>query len=208
MEDFEEARDKILMGVARRSRVIPEKEREMTAYHESGHALLHYFLKNSDPLHKVTIIPHGRALGMAISLPEKDTYSRSKGWLLDRITIMMGGYAAEKIIYQETTSGAQSDIEQATNIARKMVCEWGMSEVLGPIAYGQKDEPIFIGKEIAQHKDYSEATATKIDQEINKIITASLNNAISLLEKNKDKLTLLTKTLMEKETLDDMQIRE
>ncbi len=149
------------MGVARKSRVIPPKEKKMTAYHEAGHALLHYYLENADPLHKVTIIPHGRALGMAISLPESDAYSRNRAWLLDRVTIAMGGYAAESIVYGQTSTGAQADIEQATDIARKMVCEWGMSETLGPIAYGQKEEPIFIGKEIARHKDYSEETAAE-----------------------------------------------
>ncbi len=127
MDDFEEARDKMLMGIARKSKVIPPKEKQMMAYHEAGHALLHYYLKNADPLHKVTIIPHGRALGVAFSLPEDDTYSRSQAWLIDRITIAMGGYAAERIIYDETTTGAQNDIEQATEIARRMVCEWGMS---------------------------------------------------------------------------------
>ena len=131
MDDFEEARDKTLMGVARKSKVIPPRERQMVAFHEAGHGLLHYFLKNADPLHKITIIPHGRALGVAFSLPEDDSYSRNKGWLLDRITIAMGGYAAEKLMLNETTTGAQNDLEQATDLARRMVCEWGMSDVLG-----------------------------------------------------------------------------
>ena len=207
MDDFEEARDKTLMGIARKSKVITPKEKKMTAYHESGHALLHYFLDNADPLHKVTIIPHGRALGMALSLPESDDYSKRKGWLVDRITIGMGGYAAELIVYGETSTGAQNDIEQSTQIARRMVCEWGMSDIFGPIALGQKEEPIFIGKEIARHKDYSEDTAQKIDEEVSKIIQSALKRARDLLIENKDKLELLATTLISKETLDDFDVR-
>jgi len=208
MIDFEEARDKILMGIARRSKVIPPDVKKMTAYHEAGHSLLHYYLRNADPLHKVTIVPHGRALGVAFSLPEADTYSRSKGWLEDRIVISMGGYAAEDIIFQESTTGAQNDIEQATDIARKMVCEWGMSANLGAVAYGQKEEPIFIGKEIARHKDYSEETAMKIDHEVKTIVDSGLKRACSLLTEHKDELELLAKTLLEKETLDDDEVRK
>jgi cell division protease FtsH len=208
MEDFEDARDKTMMGIARKSKVIPPKVRRMTAYHEAGHALLHYYLKNADPLHKVTIVPHGQALGVAFSLPESDTYSRSEGWLHDRITITMGGYAAEEIIFQENTTGAQNDIDQATEIARRMVCEWGMSKSLGPIAFGQKEEPIFLGKEIARHRDYSNETAEQIDREIRSIVETSLKNAKDLLTEHKDHLELLATTLVEKETLDDAQIRE
>jgi cell division protease FtsH len=208
MIDFEEARDKMLMGIAKKSKIIPPKEKAMTAYHESGHTLLHFYLKNADPLHKVTIIPHGRALGMALSLPESDIYSRSEGWLVDRITIAMGGYAAEKLIYNETSTGAQSDIEQATDIARRMVCEWGMTKTLGPIAFGQKEEPIFIGKEIARHKEYSEETAQKIDKEIEKIISSCLANAEEILNENKNSLKLLAETLITRETLDGDEVRE
>jgi cell division protease FtsH len=170
--------------------------------------LLHYYLKNADPLHKVTIVPHGQALGVAFSLPETDAFSRSVGWLRDRIAIIMGGFAAEQIIFGETTTGAQNDIEQATDIARKMICEWGMSAALGPIAYGQKEEPIFLGKEIARHKDYSEETARAIDQEVRAIVEEGAGRAKSLLTENKDRLVLLAKTLIEKETLDDAQVRE
>ena len=184
------------------------KEKQMVACHEAGHGLLHYYLKNADPLHKITIIPHGRALGVAFSLPEDDAYSRNKGWLLDRITIAMGGYAAEKIIYDETTTGAANDLEQATDIARRMVCEWGMSEPLGPVAYGQKEEPIFLGKEIARHKDYSEETARAIDAEIKKIVEGALAEADRLLTEHKDKLQKLSETLIVKENLDDDEIRE
>src|SRR5208337_3327478 len=161
--------------------------------------------KNADPLHKITIIPHGRALGVAFSLPEDDAYSRNKGWLLDRITIAMGGYAAEKLMLNETTTGAQNDLEQATELARRMVCEWGMSEVLGPIAYGQKEEPIFLGKEIARHKDYSEDTARAIDEEIKKIVESSLQQANQILVEQKAKLKLLAETLLVKENMDDDQ---
>jgi cell division protease FtsH len=207
MEDFEDARDKILMGIARKSKVIPKKEKEMTAYHESGHALLHYFLKYADPLHKVTIIPHGRAGGVTFSLPENDARYKSKGWLIDRIVIAMGGYSAESLVYNETTTGSMMDIEQATNLARKMVCEWGMSKKLGPISYGQKEEPIFIGKEIARHKDYSEETAQEIDNEIKKIIEECLVKSDNILKENREKLDLLANTLVEKETLDDKEIQ-
>jgi len=208
MEDFEEARDKILLGIARRSRVISAEEKRMTAYHEAGHALMHYYLKNADPLHKVTVIPHGRALGLALSLPEKDIYSRSKGWLLDRIKIAMGGYVAEQLIYSETSTGTKNDIEQATEIARKMVCEWGMSEELGFIAFGQEDEPIFLGKEIARHKDYSEETAKRIDLEVEKLLKTCLEETRNILNEHKDQLKLLAETLVAKETLADIEIRE
>ncbi len=207
MDDFEEARDKGLMGIARKSKVIPPKEKQMVACHEAGHGLLHYYLKNADPLHKITIIPHGRALGVAFSLPEDDTYSRNQAWLTDRITIAMGGYAAERIVYDETTTGAQNDLEQATDIARRMVCEWGMSALLGPIAYGQKEEPIFLGKEIARHKDYSEETARAIDGEVKRIVEAGLADAERLLREHRDHLQLLSDTLLVKENLDDDQIR-
>lgn len=208
MDDFEEARDKILLGVARKSRVISDEDKRMTAYHEAGHALLHYYLKDVDPLHKVTVIPHGQALGLSMSLPEKDSYSRSKGWLMARIKVAMGGYVAEQLIYQQTSTGTKNDIEQATNIARKMVQEWGMSEKLGFIAFGQEDEPIFLGKQIAQHKDYSESTAQKIDEEVQQILKECMSEVEKLLLDHKDQLTLLAETLVEKETLDDREIRE
>jgi len=208
MMDFEDARDKAMMGIARKSKFIPPKVKEMTAYHEAGHALLHYYLKNADPLHKVTIVPHGQALGVAFSLPETDAYSRSEGWLRDRITITMGGYVAEDLVFHESSTGSQNDIEQATDIARKMVCEWGMSRTLGPIAFGQKEEPIFLGKEIARHKDYSEETARLIDSEVKLIVEDGLSGAKQILAKRKEQLILLARTLVEKETLDDSQVRE
>jgi cell division protease FtsH len=207
MSDFEEARDKILMGVARKSLAVSDKERRMTAIHEAGHALLHYFLKNADPLHKVTIVPHGRALGMALSLPEEDSYSRTRGWIEDRIAICYGGWIAEKIIYNETTTGTKQDLEQATDMARRMVCEWGMAEELGPVTYGQEDEPIFLGKEIARHKDYSEETAQRIDGEVRKILDATRERAFAIIDDHKPELEKLADALISRETLIDEEVR-
>jgi cell division protease FtsH len=207
MPDFEEARDKILMGVARKTLVVSDKERRMTAIHEAGHALLHYFLKNADPLHKVTIVPHGRALGMAMSLPEEDSYSRTRGWIEDRIAICYGGWIAEKIFYDETTTGTKQDIQQATDMARHMVCEWGMAEELGPVAYGQEDEPIFLGKEIARHKDYSEDTAQRIDHAVKRILGRAQALAQEILETHKPELEKLADALLIRETLVDDEVR-
>ena len=208
MPDFEEARDKVLMGVARKTLVVSDKERRMTAIHEAGHALLHYFLKNADPLHKVTIVPHGRALGMALSLPEEDSYSRAKGWIEDRIAICYGGWLAEKLFYSETTTGTKNDIQQATEMARNMVCEWGMAEELGPVAYGQEDEPIFLGKEIARHKDYSEDTAQRIDRAVREILDRARENAAQILESRKTELEKLADALLARETLIDEEVRQ
>ncbi|MCL2180382.1 MAG: ATP-dependent zinc metalloprotease FtsH [Treponema sp.] len=207
MSDFEEARDKVLMGVARKTLVVSDKERRMTALHEAGHAILHYYLKNSDPLHKVTIIPRGRALAMALSLPEEDSYSRSKGWLEDRIAICYGGWLAEKLFYDETTTGTKNDIQQATEMARNMVCEWGMADDLGPVAYGQEDEPIFLGKEIARHKDYSEDTAQRIDKAIKDILDRALNNAKEIITSKKADIEKLADALLSRETLIDEEVR-
>jgi cell division protease FtsH len=207
MEDFEEARDKLLMGVARKSKVFTHEEKLKTAYHESGHALLHYYCEHADPLHKVTIVPRGRALGLAMSLPEKDAYSRGRGWLLDRIKIAYGGFVAEEMFYRETTTGTQNDLKQATELARRMVTEWGMSRI-GPVAFGQEDEPIFVGKEIARHKDYSEHTAQAIDDEVNHILNECLTEARSILEEHRDQLVSLAQTLVERETLSDAEVRD
>mgnify|MGYP005840962703 CR=1 FL=1 len=207
MQDMEEARDKVLMGVARTSMAISEEDKRATAYHESGHALLHYYLQHADPLHKVTIIPRGRALGVAFSLPEKDSFSRNKEQILDQMVILYGGYAAEEIIYSQTTTGTSNDIKQATALARKMVCEWGMAEEVGPVAYGQEDEPIFLGKELARHKDYSEDTAMRIDRAITRILSEARNRALSILTEHKDQLVALTEELIRKETLLDEEIR-
>jgi len=208
MDDFEDARDKILMGVARTSLVITDDEKRATAIHEAGHALLAYYLKHADPLHKVTVVPRGRALGLTLSLPEKDVYSRSRSWLEDRIAIMYGGFAAERLIYGETTTGTAQDIRQATDFARKMVCEWGMADAMGPVAYGQEEEPIFIGKEIAQHKDYSEDTAMRIDEAIKRILESALLRVTAILTEHRDQLERLADALVTRETLEDADVRE
>ncbi|MDR2663314.1 MAG: ATP-dependent zinc metalloprotease FtsH [Treponema sp.] len=207
MSDMEEARDKVLMGVARKTLVVSDRERRMTAIHEAGHALLHYFLKNADPLHKVTIVPHGRALGMAMSLPEEDSYSRTRGWIEDRMVICYGGWGAEKLFYNETTTGTKQDLEQATEMARRMVCEWGMAEELGPVTYGQEDEPIFLGKEIARHKDYSEETARHIDEAVKNILNAALARAQDILASHKTELEKMADALLARETLVDEEVR-
>lgn len=207
-EEFEEARDKILMGVPRNSIIMPQKEREMTAAHEAGHTLMYYFLKNVSPLHKVTIIPRGLALGVTIGLPKEDSYCHTKSYLEDQLVIFYGGYAAETVLYNETTTGTQNDIQRATEIARSMVCQWGMDCEIGAVSYGQEDEPIFMGKEIARHKEFSEYTAQQIDKAVKSILDEAKNTAIKLLIENKDKLELLSKTLLEKETMDDTEIRE
>jgi cell division protease FtsH len=207
MDNIEMARDKVMIGVARASKFMSEEDKKATAYHEAGHTLLHYHLKNVDPLHKVTIIPHGRALGLTISLPESDAYTLNRSKLVDRIKITMGGYVAEDIVYGETTTGTSNDIQQATNIAKRMVTEFGMSS-LGFINLGEKDEPLFLGREIAQHKNYSEETARIIDTEMRKILDSCLNETREILTKHRDELDKLTEELVLKETLDDAEIRE
>lgn len=207
MEDFEKGRDKLLLGVAKYSKVMTPDEKKATAYHESGHALLHYYLKHLDPLHKVTIIPHGRALGLTISLPERDAYTKNRSMLTDWIKVCMGGYVAEDIIYSETTTGTSNDIKQATEIARRMVTEWGMSE-MGFIGFGKDDEPLFLGREIAQHKDYSDETARKIDAAVSKILEDAMADTRKILTEHRDQLDQLTDALIEHETLDDVEIRK
>lgn len=207
MDDFEQARDKIILGVARESKFMTEDEKRATAYHEAGHTLLHYYLKNVDPLHKVTIIPHGQALGLTISLPEKDQYTLRESYLKDRIIICMGGYVAEDIVYGETTTGTSNDIKQATNLARRMVTEWGMS-ALGFINLSNEGEPLFLGREITQHKDYSDTTARRIDEEVEKILDECLSRTRQILTQHRDQLDRLTEELVVRETLDDAQIRE
>ncbi len=207
MDDFEKARDKILLGVARESVYMTDEEKRATAYHEAGHTLLHYYLKNADPLHKVTIIPHGRALGLTMSLPEKDAYTKNRSFLEDRIKICMGGYVAEDIVYGETTTGTSNDIKQATQMARRMVTEWGMS-ALGFVSLSDDDEPLFLGREIARHKDYSEETARRIDEEVGKILSRCMDDTRDILTTHRDQLDALTEALVQRETLDDKEIRE
>lgn len=206
MDDMEQARDKVLLGVARKSFSMTDDEKLATAYHEGGHTLLHYYLQHLDPLHKVTIIPHGRALGLTVSLPERDPYTKNRSMLTDWIKVCMGGFVAEELIYGETTTGTSNDIKQATNTARRMVTEWGMSD-LGFINLADEDEPLFLGREITQHKDYSETTATRIDSEVNKILDSCLNDARQIMRDHRDQLEKLAHELVVKETLDDAEIR-
>ncbi len=206
MDDFEEAKDKVLMGVERKSMIISEDEKRNTAYHEAGHTLVAKLLPGTDPIHKVTIIPRGRALGLTQQLPLDEKHTYSKDYLMNNITVLMGGRVAEELIFQHTTTGAGNDIERATELARKMVCEWGMSERLGPLAFGKKEEQIFLGREIAQHKDYSEKTAIEIDEEITSIVTQCYERSKKLLSENIDILKRLAETLLEREVLDGDQI--
>ncbi|NLK14042.1 MAG: ATP-dependent metallopeptidase FtsH/Yme1/Tma family protein [Spirochaetales bacterium] len=206
MAELEEARDKILLGVARKSRVMTEEEKRATAYHEAGHALLHYHLKNLDPLHKVTIIPHGRALGVTISLPERDAYTKNYSSLHDWIKVTMGGYVAEELVYGETTTGTSNDIKQATQIAHRMVTEWGMSD-LGFINLSDESEPLFLGRQITQRKDYSEETARRIDEEMRKILDSAMAETRRILGEHRNQLDTLTEALIEHETLDDNEVR-
>ena len=206
MADLEQAKDKVLMGVERKSMIISLEERRMTAFHESGHTLVARMIPGTDPIHKVTIIPRGRALGLTQQLPIDEKHTYPKDYLLNNITIMMGGRAAEELVLNHQTTGAGNDIERATEIARKMVCEWGMSEKLGPLAFGKKEEQIFLGREFAQHRDYSEETARLIDNEIRTIVTHSYEKAKDILQRNMAALHQLANSLLEKEVLDGRQI--
>jgi len=206
MVDMEQAKDKVLMGVERKSMIIPLEERKITAYHEAGHTLVAKMTPGTDPIHKVTIIPRGRALGLTQQLPIDEKHTYPKDYLLNNITVMMGGRAAEELVLNRQTTGAGNDIERSTEIARKMVCEWGMSEKLGPLAFGQKEEQIFLGREFTQHRDYSEETAKMIDQEIRTIVTQSYEKARNILIQNMGTLHKLANTLLEKEALDGQQI--
>jgi len=201
MGDFEYAKDKVLMGAERKSMVISDNEKRVTAYHEAGHALIAKLLPGTDPLHKVTIIPRGRALGLTQQLPtdEKHTYPRQ--YLLNSIVILLGGRAAEALVLNDFTTGAGNDIERATDLARKMVCEWGMSDEMGPLAYGKKEEQIFLGREFAQHKDYSEETAERIDKEVSRIVEEGYDKAKQLLGDNIDILHGIANELLVKESL-------
>jgi len=204
--DLEEARDKVLMGPERKSVLISDKDKEVTAYHESGHVLVAKFTKGSDPVHKVTIIPRGRALGLTSYLPLEDKYTYTREYLIAMITYALGGRAAEDIIYHEISTGAGNDIERATELARKMVCEWGMSEKLGPLNYGSKHQEVFLGRDFGRMRDYSEETAVAIDSEVRHIVMTCMQEAKRILTENIDILHRLAKTLVERETLDNMEI--
>jgi cell division protease FtsH len=206
MYDFELAKDKVLMGVERKSMLLSDEEKKNTAYHEAGHALVAAMLPHSDPLHKVTIIPRGMALGVTMQLPTDDRHNYYKNYLETSIAILMGGRLAEEMFLDSMSTGAGNDIERATELARKMVCEWGMSD-LGPLTFGKKEEQIFLGREIAQHRDYSEATAVKIDAEVQKLVKRGYDSAKDLLSANRDVLVRIALALIEREVLDAAQIK-
>jgi cell division protease FtsH len=204
--DFELAKDKVLMGVERKSLLLTDEEKKNTAYHEAGHALVAAKMPHSDPLHKVTIIPRGMALGVTMQLPVDDRHNYYKNYLETQIAILMGGRIAEEMFLNVMSTGAGNDIERATDMARKMVCEWGMSE-LGPLTFGKKEEQIFLGREIAQHRDYSEDTAIKIDQEVRKLVNSGYNTAKQILAGNRDTLEKMARALIEREVLDANEIK-
>ncbi|MCL6567222.1 MAG: ATP-dependent zinc metalloprotease FtsH [Acidobacteriia bacterium] len=204
--DFEMAKDKVLMGVERKSMILSDEEKRNTAYHEAGHALVAAMIPEADPLHKVTIIPRGMALGITMQLPIDDKHTYTKDFLEAQLAVLMGGRAAEEIVLGKLTTGAGNDIERVTDLARQMVCEWGMSE-LGPLTFGKKEEAIFLGREIAQHRDYSEDTAIRIDQEVKKIVTAAYDRAREILRTNRSALDRIAQALLEREVLDANEIR-
>jgi cell division protease FtsH len=206
MGDFELAKDKVLMGAERKSMVISNEEKRVTAYHEAGHTLVGLKVPNADPVHKVTIIPRGMALGVTQQLPEGDRHNFSEEYLLGQIAILMGGRIAEDTFLGSITTGASNDIERGTELARAMVCEYGMSE-MGPLTFGKKEEQIFLGREIAQHRDFSEETAIKIDEQVKKIITAQYERAKSIIQENRDVMVRLAEALLERESLDGVEIR-
>src|SRR5690242_18162609 len=201
MYDFELAKDKVLMGAERKSMLLTDEEKKVTAYHEAGHAIVAALMPHADPLHKVTIIPRGMALGVTMQLPETDKHNYTLDYLETRIAVMMGGRLAEEIFLNQMSTGAGSDIESATDMARKMVCEWGMSS-LGPLTFGKKDEQIFLGREIAQHRDFSEETAKHIDAEVRRFVNQGYDNAKKLIEGNRDILVRIAEALLEREVLD------
>jgi len=206
MADFEEAKDKVMMGKERRSMIISEEEKRNTAFHEAGHALVAKLLPNTDPIHKVTIIPRGVAMGLTQQLPIDERHNYSREYLLDTLAILMGGRVAEELFLNTITTGAENDIYRATELARKMVCCWGMSEKLGPVSFSKSDDQVFLGKDLVQHKEYSEHTALEIDQEVKRLIQENMQRAKRLLQENRDILFALAQALLEKEVLDGAEI--
>ncbi len=207
MADFEEAKDKVMMGLERKSMILSEEEKRTTAYHEAGHALVARLLPGTDPVHNVTIIPRGRALGLTQQLPQDERHTYPKEYLLNNIAILMGGRAAEEIVFGHQTTGASNDIERATQLARRMVCEWGMSERMGPLSFGKMDDQVFLGREIVQHhRDYSEQTAIQIDEEVRRIVEENYRKAKEILENHREILEAVAGALLEKETLENQDI--
>lgn len=208
LELLEKAKDKIMMGAERKSMIINDKEKEVTAYHEAGHALIARLLPDTDPVHKVTIIPRGRALGLTMQLPVDEKHTHSKTYLENTICILFGGRIAEKLVFNEITTGAGNDLERASGLARKMVCEWGMSDELGPLVYGKKEEQIFLGREISQNRDFSEETARQIDSAVRAIIDKASKQVTELLTEYRDILNTMSEMLLEKETIGLADIEE
>jgi cell division protease FtsH len=204
--DFEMAKDKVLMGAERKSMVLTDEEKRTTAYHEAGHALMAKLLPGTDPVHKVTIIPRGRALGVTMQLPTDDRHNYSKDFLYNNLAILMGGRVAEELVLHDVTTGAGNDLERATDLARKMVCEWGMSEKLGPLTFGRKEEEIFLGREIGSKRDFSEQVALEIDHEVRRLVTENYERAKRILTDNMTSLKALAEALLEKEVLDALEI--
>jgi cell division protease FtsH len=207
MLDFEFAKDKVLMGTERKSMIISDAEKRVTAVHEAGHALLTVLLPGADPIHKVTIIPRGMALGLTQQLPVDEKHNLSRAYLEDQIAILLGGRIAEELTTGNVTTGAGNDLERVTDLARRMVCEWGMSQSMGPLTFGKKEEQIFLGREIAQHQDYSEDTAIKIDQEVKGIVTTQYERALAVLTGHRDELVRIADSLLVHEVLDGDQVR-
>ena len=206
MVDFEDAKDKVMMGVERKSLILTENDRRITAYHEAGHALVAKLLPDADPIHKVTIVPRGRALGTTHQLPVDEKHNYSKDYITTQLVILLGGRSAESIVFDEVTTGGGNDIERATELARKMVCDWGMSKRLGPLTFGKKNEEIFLGRDIATHRDYSERTAQIIDEEVQEIVSDAESKSLGILRDNLGLLHALAKRLLEKEILDGEEI--
>jgi cell division protease FtsH len=206
MKDFESSKDKVLMGVERKSLVLSEEERRATAFHEAGHALVAKLIPGSDPIHKVTIIPRGRALGVTQQLPLDEKYNYPREYLMNNIAILMGGRVAEELVLDQISTGAGNDLERATELARKMVCEWGMSDKMGPLTFGKKEEMIFLGREIAQHQDYSEATAQEIDKEVRQFVMEAYERAKELVKSRIEVLHALASALLDREVLDGPEI--
>jgi cell division protease FtsH len=207
MADFEEAKDKVLMGAERRSMIMSDHEKKTTAFHEAGHALVAVFLEKADPIHKVTIIPRGMALGVTMLLPESDRHSHDREYVEAMIAVKMGGRISEEIILNQLTTGAHDDLEKATELARKMVCEWGMSEKMGPLTFGRREEQVFLGRDIARHQDYSEDTAIQIDQEVKRIVEQNYARARTILTENRPLLQRIAEALLEREVLDAEEVR-
>jgi cell division protease FtsH len=206
MYDFELAKDKVLMGAERKSMLLTDEEKKVTAYHEAGHAIVAALMPHADPLHKVTIIPRGMALGVTMQLPETDKHNYTLDYLETKIAVMMGGRLAEEIFLNQLSTGAGSDIESATELSRKMVCEWGMSK-LGPLTFGKKEEQIFLGRELAQHRDFSEETAKEIDSEVRRLVGKGYENAKKIIQDNKDTLVRIAEALLDREVLDANELK-